>query len=106
MDQEARSAFLDKLFGLATTDCTRFVTEIPGASSHVNRSVPVFEQIAPLVEWAESTTGPGLDALAASYRTLFENPPTPRPLAVSAIDPTTGRGDFRWFAERLCVFPL
>jgi len=39
------------------------VTLIEGAASHVGRHGTVREQAADLIRWAESSTGPGLDAI-------------------------------------------
>jgi hypothetical protein len=66
-----RAALVRSVSGLSPTDLALLVTLIEGAASHVGRHGTVPEQAADLIRWAESSTGPGLDAIQevlASFR--------------------------------------
>src|SRR5262249_40348480 len=58
-----RLTLVKDMSGLDPADWATFVTVIPGATSHISRQGTVAEQVADLVRWAESTTGPGLAAI-------------------------------------------
>jgi hypothetical protein len=70
----ARSAMsrikVPDLCALVPADWARLVTMIPGAASHVSRQGTVAEQVAELVRWAESPTGPGLAAVEKAFEEL------------------------------------
>jgi hypothetical protein len=55
---------------LDPTDLAMLVTFIPGAAAHISRQGTVAEQVAELVQWAESTTGPGLDAVEQAFEAI------------------------------------
>jgi hypothetical protein len=65
-----RTALLRNLRGLDSTDLAALVMEIPGAASHISRHGAVPEQVAELVRWAESSTGPGLAAVEKAFEGL------------------------------------
>ncbi len=65
-----RLALVRNLSGLAHADWATLVTAIPGAASHVSRHGTVAEQVAELVRWAESPTGPGLAAVEGAFKEL------------------------------------
>jgi hypothetical protein len=56
----ARLDLVRWLSGLAPADWATLITAIPGAGPHISRHGTVAEQVAELVHWAESSTGPGL----------------------------------------------
>jgi len=58
-----RLSFVWTLRALDSADFESIVASIPGASRHVGRQGTIPEKAAELVRWAESPTGPGLDAL-------------------------------------------
>lgn len=58
-----RAALVRKLSGFDPSDMALFVTLIEGAASHVSHRGSSREQAAELIRWAESSTGPGLEAL-------------------------------------------
>jgi hypothetical protein len=58
-----RAALVRTLSGLSPGDMALLVTLVEGAASHVSRHGTVREQAAELIGWAESSTGPGLDAI-------------------------------------------
>jgi hypothetical protein len=66
----ARLALVRELSGLAPADFATLVTAIPGAATQVSRHGTVPEQVAELVRWAESPTGPGLAAIDAAAKEL------------------------------------
>jgi hypothetical protein len=66
----ARLALVRELIGLAPTDLATVVTSIPGAATHVSRHGTVPEQVAELVRWAESSTGPGLTPVEEALKEL------------------------------------
>jgi hypothetical protein len=49
--------------GLSPGDMALLVTLVEGAASHVSRHGTVREQVAELIGWVESSTGPGLAAI-------------------------------------------
>jgi hypothetical protein len=61
-----RRALVRDVFGLSPSDMAQLVTLVEGAASHVSRQGTVPEQAAELIRWAESSTGPGLDAIRAA----------------------------------------
>src|SRR5262249_49245879 len=63
-----RLTLVKDMSGLDPADWATFVTVIPGATSHISRQGTVAEQVADLVRWAESTTGPGLAAIEDVFR--------------------------------------
>lgn len=60
-----------ELSGLAPTDWVTLVAAIEAAASHISRHGTVAEQVAELVRWAESSTGPGLGAIQEAYDLFF-----------------------------------
>jgi hypothetical protein len=58
-----RRALVETLKQLDPSDFASVVTRIPGAARYVSRHGTVPEQAAELFRWAESPTGPGLDAI-------------------------------------------
>ena len=66
----ARLALVRELSGLAPADWATLVAAIPGAASHVSRHGTVAEQVAELVRWAESSTGPGLVTIEEAVKEL------------------------------------
>jgi len=58
-----RTALVRTVSGLSPGDMAMFVTLIEGAATHIGRQGTVREQAADLIRWAESSTGPGLDAI-------------------------------------------
>jgi hypothetical protein len=65
-----RRALMRDLNGLAPSDLATLVTAIPGAAPHVSRHGTVPEQVSELVQWAESTNGPGLAAVEEAFKEL------------------------------------
>ena len=70
----ARVALVRELSSLAPADWATLVTMIPEAGSHISRQGTVPEQVAELVRWAESPTGPGLAAVEATAKELRSHP--------------------------------
>jgi hypothetical protein len=68
----ARLALVRELSSLDPTDWATLVAAIPGAGPHVSRHGTVAEQVAELVRWAESSTGPGLEAVQAADDHFFD----------------------------------
>ena len=66
----ARLALVRDLSGLAPTDWACLVTSIEGAAAHVSHNLPIPEQVAQLVRWAESTNGPKLAAVEEAFKEL------------------------------------
>lgn len=66
----ARVALVRGLSDLTPMDWAMLVTAIPGAGSHVSRHGTVAEQVAELVRWAESPTGPGLATVEEAAKEL------------------------------------
>jgi class 3 adenylate cyclase len=66
-----RLALLKALNGLSPTDLATLVIALPGA--HVSRNATVPEQVAELVRWVESSTGPGLAELQRVVREVLPN---------------------------------
>jgi len=60
------------LGALDSADFESIVASIPGAFPHVSRHVTIPEKAAELVRWAESPTGPGLDAMQKALDHLRE----------------------------------
>jgi hypothetical protein len=58
-----RATLVQTVFGLSPSDLDQLVTMVTGAAKHVSRHGTVPEQAAELIRWAESSTGPGLDAI-------------------------------------------
>jgi len=58
---------------LAPTDWARLMTSIEGAAAHVSHNLPIPEQVAQLVRWAESPNGPKLAAVEKAFKE-FRNP--------------------------------
>ena len=69
-----RSALVRDLSGLAPTDWLTLVAAIEGAAFHISRIGTVAEQVAELVRWAESPTGPGLVTIAKAAKELRLRP--------------------------------
>jgi class 3 adenylate cyclase len=55
-----RTELLIALYDLSPTDLAKLVTTLPGASAQVTKNAPVPDQVAELIRWAESSSGPGL----------------------------------------------
>jgi hypothetical protein len=64
-----RAALVRTLSRLDPVDMATLITMIAGAAAHISRHGAVPEQAAELIRWAESPTGPGLEAI----RTALEN---------------------------------
>jgi TIR domain len=64
-----RERLVQTVSDLAPSDMAKLVTMIAGAARHTSRHGTVAEQAAELFRWAESSTGPGLEAI----RRAFEN---------------------------------
>ena len=58
-----RATLVRTVSGLDPSDMAMFLTLIEGAAAHVGRHGTVPEQAAELIRWAESSTGPGLEAI-------------------------------------------
>jgi hypothetical protein len=58
-----RTSLVRTVSGLSPSDMAKVVTLIKGAAAQVGRHGTVGEQAADLVRWAESSTGPGLEAI-------------------------------------------
>ena len=58
-----RATLVRTISGFAPSDMAEFVTLIEGAARHIGRHGTVPEQAAELIRWAESSTGPGLEAI-------------------------------------------
>ena len=58
-----RAALVRTISGFDPSDMAMFLTMIEGAARHVSRHGTVPEQAAELIRWAESSTGPGLEAI-------------------------------------------
>jgi hypothetical protein len=69
-----RLALVRELSNLAPADLAMLLTGIPGASARVSRQGTVPEQVAELVRWAESSTGPGLAAVEEVAKELRPHP--------------------------------
>ncbi len=63
-----RLTFVRALAGLTPADFELFVATIPNAAPHISRQGTVSEKVAELIRWAESSTGPGIDAVQDAYR--------------------------------------
>ena len=70
----SRLALVRELSDLAPADWATLVAAIPGAAPHVSRHGTVPEQVAELVRWAESSTGPGLAAVEEAAKELRTHP--------------------------------
>ena len=68
-----RVALVRDLGWLAPADWSTLVSGIEGAGAHISRQGTVAEQVAELIRWAESPTGPGLAAVEEAFKTL-QNP--------------------------------
>jgi hypothetical protein len=58
-----RTTLVRTVSGLSPSDMALLVTLVEGAASHISRQGTVPEQAADLIRWAESPTGPGLEAI-------------------------------------------
>ncbi len=65
-----RVILVKELGGLTPGDLALLVSAIEGAETRVSRQGTVPEQVAELVRWAGSPTGPGLATIAEVYREL------------------------------------
>jgi hypothetical protein len=65
-----RPTFVKTLGDLTPADFELFVTTIPKAASHVSRQGAIREKAAELIGWAESPTGPGLEAVQEAYQSF------------------------------------
>ncbi len=63
-----RLTFVRTLAGLTPAHFEPFVATIPGAAPHVSRQGTIPEKVAELIRWAESSAGPGIDAVQDAYR--------------------------------------
>jgi hypothetical protein len=66
----ARLALVRTLSGLSPTDWAMLVAVIPGAAAQVSHNLPIPEQVAQLVRWAESPSGSGLAAVEEAFKEL------------------------------------
>jgi CHAT domain len=71
----ARLTLIKALAQLDPSDFGLLEEAIPGASSHTSPHASVPERAAQLVRWAESPTGPGLDAIYHTASRIFSNFP-------------------------------
>jgi hypothetical protein len=62
-----RATVVRTVSGFAPSDMAEFVTSIEGAARHISRHATVPEQAADLIGWAESSTGPGIDAIRRAF---------------------------------------
>jgi len=69
-----RLSFVWTLGALDSADFESIVASIPGASRHVGRQGTIPEKAAELMRWAESPTGPGLDALQEALDRISGGP--------------------------------
>ncbi len=58
-----RTTVVRTISGFAPSDMAEVVNSIEGAARHISRQGTVPEQAAELIRWAESSTGPGLEAV-------------------------------------------
>jgi hypothetical protein len=65
-----RLTLVKTLTGLDPSDLTTVIALISGAVDHVSRQGTVREQGGELIRWAESSTGPGLEAVEEALRAL------------------------------------
>ena len=65
-----RLALVRDLSRLAPPDWSTLVSGIEGAGAHISRQGTVAEQVAELIRWAESPTGPGLAAIEEAFKIL------------------------------------
>jgi hypothetical protein len=63
-----RRTLVKILAGLTPADFELFVTTIPGAGLQISRQGTIPEKVAELIRWAESSTGPGIDAVHEAYQ--------------------------------------
>jgi hypothetical protein len=63
-----RTSLVRTLTGLSPSDLAKVVTFIEGAAAQVGRYGTVAEQAADLIRWAESSSGPGLDAIQRALK--------------------------------------
>jgi len=68
----ARGDLVRDLSGLSPSDWAILVASIEGAAANVSHNLPIPEQVAQLVRWAESPTGPELDAIEKTFKSLFQ----------------------------------
>jgi hypothetical protein len=68
-----RISLVRNLSRLSPGDMAMLVTFIEGAGSHISRVGAVPQQVAELMQWAESSTGPGLRAIQEAFKEL-QNP--------------------------------
>jgi len=71
MQSHQRTEFVLQLRSLSPGDFSTLIAAIPGAGFEVGSEAPVISKIAQLVEWSESTNGPGLDEVQRIYLALF-----------------------------------
>jgi hypothetical protein len=70
----ARLVLVRELSGLAPADWATLAAAIPGAGAQVSRHGTVAEQVAELVRWAESPTGPGFATIEETVKELRLRP--------------------------------
>jgi len=63
-----RLTFVKTLTALSPSVFEPLVASIPDADRHVSRQGTIPEKVAELIRWAESSTGPGIDAVKEAYR--------------------------------------
>jgi len=66
----ARENLVRTLSRLAPSDLAMLLSLIEGAASHVSQQGTVPEKVAELIRWAESSNGPGLNAIRKALRRL------------------------------------
>ncbi len=71
-----RATLVRTVSGLAPSDMAMLLTLIEGAARHVSRHGTVPEQAAELIRWAESSTGPGLEAIRRALENFSSGPLT------------------------------
>ncbi len=86
-DDTKRTQLLDCLYGLTSSSIDELVSRIPEASKYVTQRAAVMSRVSELVEFLESSTGPGLESVvpllkcpqvhdfpSASTRLIFDVP--------------------------------
>ena len=84
--------------GFDPNDMALFLSLIEGAAAHVGRRRAVPEQAAELIDWAESSTGPGLEAIQQALdgfsRGALPGRPADLVSAISFLTPFLRYADF------------
>ncbi len=65
-----RISLVEQLNGATNASLNQLVAVLPGGTSNVSTQAVKLDRVNQLVEWAESTTGPGLDQLVLAGQRL------------------------------------